>query len=156
MRHIVVDASVVASAIFPEPHSNAARSVLRAGHLLHAPELIYAEVANVIWKRTRRGEISSDEAEALFDDVMDLPIETVPLDELSPVALQLAVRSGQTVYDCLYLALAVRMKAALLSGDKRLVSALAGTPFESHVEWIGAHGRRSLPSPAASACFRLP
>jgi predicted nucleic acid-binding protein len=137
---IVLDASVVASAFLPEAHSDAARAVLLAGHSLHAPELLYAEVANVIWKRSRRGEVSPEEAEALLSDILDLPIETVAIEELSPAALQLAIRTKQTVYDCLYLALAVRMKTTVISGDQRLVNALAGTPLEAHVEWIGKRG----------------
>jgi len=140
VKSIVLDASVVASAFFPETHSDAAKALLVAGHSLHAPELLYAEVANVIWKRGRRGEIAPGEAEALFSDIMDLPIETASIEELAPAALQLAIRTRQTVYDCLYLALAMKLKTTVASGDQRLVNALAGTPFEEHVAWIGKRG----------------
>jgi predicted nucleic acid-binding protein len=43
----------------------------------------------------------------------------------------------RTVYDCLYLALAVKTKSVMITGDKRLVSALADGPLAKHVVWIG-------------------
>jgi len=62
MKPCVLDASVVAAAFFREPHSAAARALLASDREFHVPDLIYAEVASVFWKRQRRGEI--DEAEA--------------------------------------------------------------------------------------------
>ena len=51
MKPVVVDASVLTKLFFEECHSDAAeRCVKRAGDLL-APDLIWAEAANVIWKR---------------------------------------------------------------------------------------------------------
>ena len=51
----------------------------------------------------------------------------------------MALETGRTVYDCLYLALAVRCKGVLVSGDRRLVNALARGPLGKHVAWIGEH-----------------
>jgi len=63
MKACVIDASVVAAALFQEAHAEAARALLVADCERHAPDLILAEVGNVIWKRHGRKEI--DEAEAL-------------------------------------------------------------------------------------------
>ena len=69
MKPIVLDASVVAAAFFAERHSEAAQKLLVSGGDLCAPDLIYAEVANVIWKRYRRKEIDEGEATELLTDV---------------------------------------------------------------------------------------
>jgi predicted nucleic acid-binding protein len=138
MKPLVIDASVVAAAFFPEKHTAAARSLLLAGGALHAPDLIYAEIANVIWKRHRRGEIDGDEATGLLSDILDLPLEITSSEELVGGALELALRTERTVYDCLYLALAVQRKTTMVSGDHRLVNALADGPLKDHVAWIGA------------------
>lgn len=139
MKPCVVDASVVAGAFFQEPGAERARSLLASGSELHAPDLIYAEVANVIWKRCRRGEIGEEEAGQLLADLLSLPLRTVPSGELVEPALRLALRLSRTVYDCLYLALAVKTKTVLVSGDRRLVNALAGGPLGKHIAWIGEY-----------------
>jgi len=133
MKPCVVDASVVAAALFQETGAEAARAILAGGGELHAPDLLLAEVGNVVWKRHSRGEIDEAEARALLADCLRLPLRLTPTGDLV-----LALRTRRTVYDCLYLALAVKTKAVLVSSDKRFVNALAGSPFEKHVAWLGS------------------
>ncbi len=135
---IVVDASVVAAAFFPEPHRAAAAALLADDEELVAPELLLAEVANVIWKRHGCGEIDAAEANDLLADVLRLPISYIPAAELIESALELAVALRRTVYDSLYLALAVREGAVMVTGDERLVNAISSTPLAASIRWIGA------------------
>jgi predicted nucleic acid-binding protein len=137
MKSYVLDASVVAAAFLPEPHAAAARSLLASGARLLAPDLIYSELANVLWKRRRRGELTADEAAALLTDILRLPIRTTSSAGLLDAALHLANRLDRTVYDCLYLSLAIREGVAMVTADRRLVNALAGTPVQQHIAWIG-------------------
>jgi predicted nucleic acid-binding protein len=139
MKAYVVDASVVAAAFFQEEHAEVARSLLAGRRDLLAPDLIHAEVANVIWKRQRRDEIDEDEARGLLADVLRLPLQVTPSRDLLEPALELALPTHRTVYDCLYLALAVRSKSAVHTSDKRLVNALADGPLKKYVAWIGDH-----------------
>lgn len=145
MKTCVVDASVVAAAFFQEEHAESARALLVGKRELHAPDLIYAEVANVIWKRHGRGEIDENEPGQLMADVLRLPLRITPCGSLVEAALGLALRTRRTVYDCLYLALAVKTRSVMYSSDKRLVHALADGPLNKCVAWIGAldenHGR---------------
>jgi predicted nucleic acid-binding protein len=138
MKAWVVDASVVAAAFFPERLSKDARTLLRSNAVLHAPDLVYAEVANVLWKRCRRSEITCDEASAMLADVLNLPLIITPSDQVVHLALELSLRTNRTVYDCLYIALAMQLKTAMLSGDQRLVNALAAGPLKDCVAWLGA------------------
>jgi predicted nucleic acid-binding protein len=137
MKVCVVDASVVAAAFFQEVDAKAAGALLASEAELHAPDLIYAEFANVVWKRYGRREVDEQEAEDLLADFQRLPLRITPCSELAAVALPLALRTGRTVYDCLYLALAVRLKAVMVSSDRRLVNALARGPLGKHVAWVG-------------------
>ncbi len=136
----VIDASVVAAAFFPEKHSAAARAVLRGTQELLVPDLLFAEMANVIWKRQQRREIDSDEAGQLIEDVLMMPWRITPSNELAAAALEIAMRTARTVYDCLYLALAVRSGEVLVTADKRLVNALTSGPLEGHISWLGEKG----------------
>lgn len=138
MKSMIIDASVVAAAFFPEKYSEAAREILLADAVLYAPDLIHAELASVVWKRYRRGEIDEEEAAGVLADMLDLPLEIIPSQELVPEALALAMQTDRTVYDCLYVALAVQKKTVMVSGDQRLVNSLAAGPLKNHVAWIGA------------------
>jgi predicted nucleic acid-binding protein len=138
MKPLVVDASVVAAAFFTEKHTKAAQAVLLSRETLCAPDLIYAEIANVIWKRHSRGEIDKKEATDLLADVLALPLDITPSEQLITAALELALRTGRTAYDCLYVALAVQKETVVFSGDQRLVNALARGPLKDHIALLGA------------------
>lgn len=139
MKTVVLDASVVVKRFFEEAHSKAAeQGVARADERL-APDLIWAEAANVIWKRQHRGDLTAEAATDLAQHMLALPVVVHPSADLVPDALDLAVRLERSVYGCLYLALAVRTASALVTGDLRLVRALAGGPLGKHVAWIGKH-----------------
>jgi predicted nucleic acid-binding protein len=58
MTKIVVDASVAIKWYVPEIHADAAVRILEGDFVLCAPDLIGAELANAIWKKVRRAEIS--------------------------------------------------------------------------------------------------
>jgi len=137
MKAVVIDASAVAAAIFLEPHAPAAQRLLGSDSPLYAPDLIYAEVANVIWKRFRRGDIDQRNAAGFLHDATQLPIRLVPSEQLLAPALALAMQTDRTVYDCLYLALAVQMNSVMVSDDRRLVNALSSGPLKRHVAWLG-------------------
>ena len=137
MKVCVIDASVIAAAFFQEQFAEVAAALLASDRPLQVPDLVIAEVANVIWKRQRRNEIDDTEAVGLLADFRTLPLRITSSSELIEPALELALRTGRTVYDCLYLALAVKTKSIMVSADKRLVNALVGTPLEKHIVWIG-------------------
>ncbi len=136
---IVVDGSVAAKWYFAEPGHEAADRVLAARiageHELLAPDLIVPEFVNVLWKRVRRRECSHDTAQeilALWD--VDRP-SLVPSSHLAAHAFQLATTLDQSVYDCLYLALALAIEAPLMTADQQL--ARAARSAAAQVELIG-------------------
>jgi len=138
MKTVVLDASVVVKLFFEEEDSKAAeRCVARAEELL-APDLVWTETANVIWKRQRRGDLTADAAIDIARSILALPVLIHPTADLVPDALELAMRLERSVYDCLYLALAVRTQSVLVTADQRFVKALAGSALEKHVARLGA------------------
>jgi predicted nucleic acid-binding protein len=74
LRRIVVDASVVVKWLLPEIHSEAAKRLLADELQLWAPDLVWAEVGNVLWKRSRRGELPADVVTALLRDFRRFPL----------------------------------------------------------------------------------
>jgi len=88
--------------------------------LVLAPELMLTEVANAIWKLQRAGQLKLIEPHALLADALELVDQIEPDRHLQVEALALACHLDHPVYDCLYLALARREAAVLLTADRRL------------------------------------
>ncbi len=128
MSIFVVDASVVIKWFIPEIHSDAARRLLEQDHQYFAPDLLFAETANVIWKKVRTSQLSPVQGAQLIADLAAIAVETVPCRPLAHDAYSLATAMGRTVYDALYLALAVRLETQMITADERLANALATFP----------------------------
>ena len=138
LPEMVVDASVAVKWFLPE---TSRAEALRLLHLyqeqritLVAPVLLLAEVANVLSKRVRRGLATASMAlEAYRLLKTNAPIlvdDRLLLDE----AMTLALASGQAVYDCLYLALALRRGCDLITADLKFHAAVRGKfPFVLHL-----------------------
>ncbi len=138
LKRFVIDASILVKLYFEEEHSESSvRYVKNAAELL-APDLIWVEAANVVWKRLRRNELTSADATALVDEMLRVPIVSASHAGLTSPALALAAQTGRTVYDCLYLALAIRENIPMLTADERLANSLATGPYANYVRFIGA------------------
>ena len=117
MSVFVVDASLVVKWFVPEVHSVAARKWLDASHDYIAPDLIFPEVGNALWKKVRKGELSPKEAQSLVSDLSVVGVEAIAMRGLASDAHALAARTGITVYDATYLTLAVRLETQVITGD---------------------------------------
>ncbi|MEZ5626625.1 MAG: type II toxin-antitoxin system VapC family toxin [Rhodocyclaceae bacterium] len=116
----VVDASVAAKWFAPEPDAEAAQRIL--GYELYAPDLLFAEVANILWKKQRRGELADEVPEIAARMLLGIGVHASPCADLMPEASALAARLDHPAYDCFYLALAVRHGIAMVTADRRLVA----------------------------------
>jgi predicted nucleic acid-binding protein len=125
----VVDASVVIKWFVPEIHSDAARRWLNASHDYVAPDLVFPEVGNVVWKKVRRKELKGTEGRQLVTDLQHVAVVTVATRSLLPDAVVLALTVGITVYDAMYLTLAMRLETAVITGDDRFANRLAEHPL---------------------------
>ena len=137
MSVFIVDASVVVKWFVPEIHSEAAQRLLRLPHDYLAPDLLFAETANTIWKKIRRGDLKLEEGRRLVADMSHIAVETVSCRALAEDAHALANATGRTVYDALYVALAVRLSTRLITADDRLEAALSKVPaLAGHVQFV--------------------
>ena len=122
---IVVDASVAVKWILPERGSEAAKRLRDPGEMLVGPALIRVEVAAAIARKSRFGEIDRRDAAAAaelwFQAIRDGVIALLP-DELDlPGGFRLALDLRHPVQDCLYLAVAERLRAELFTADEKFV-----------------------------------
>jgi predicted nucleic acid-binding protein len=122
-RTVIVGASVAAKWVMQEPHSDVAQQILDSGMELAAPAHWLGEATNAIWAATRRGDLNGQEAEERTGVLAEAPIETVALNRLAAAAMTIGLRIGVTIYDALYLALAVERAAVLVTDDQCLLRA---------------------------------
>ena len=123
----VVDASVAVKLLVDEPDSGAARELAASGQELHAPRLMVAEVANALWRKARAGQIERAEAGAAMAPLADMPVRWNDDGTVGADAARLALALGHPVYDCVYLALAHRIGATVVTADRRFADAVAPT-----------------------------
>ena len=137
MSIFVVDASVVVKWFVPEIHSDAARRLLVMPHEYVAPDLLFAETVNTIWKKIRRKELAVEEGQRLVADMGQIAVETVSCRALAEDAHALANATGRTVYDSMYVALAIRLNTRSITADDRLEAALRSFPaIANHVQLV--------------------
>lgn len=129
MSVFVVDASVVIKWFVPEIHSQAARRWLGASHDYVAPDLLFSETGNAVWKKVRRKELDENEGRQLAMDLAQVAVESVATRSLLQEALALALAAGITVYDAMYLTLAVRLETQVITGDDRFAEKIAEHPL---------------------------
>ena len=135
MSRIVVDASVAAKWVLREQHAAMARQVLATKELL-APHLLWAEVGNILWKHQRRRQSSTEEVRRMLAEFQRLPVTTFPHWPFLAAALDLAISLEQTVYDCLYLALAEARDSVMVTADRRFYDAVIGSVWADRILWI--------------------
>lgn len=114
---LVIDASVAAKWVMPEPGADRAARLREAGDELIAPSLIAAEIGSAIWKRAMWRELSLADATQAAETALALLTRLVPMEELTTRALEMAISLKHPIYDCFYLALAERERAPLVCAD---------------------------------------
>ena len=132
----MVDASVAVKWLLPEPNDAEALRLLRARHDLLAPDLLFTEVGSALLKRIHRNEATVAEATRAIEHLGSLGMQIHPALPLLPLALELASRFARSIYDSVYLAVAVLRHCPVVTADRRFHDALAGGPLRSHVVWI--------------------
>jgi len=143
---LVLDASVAAKWAVPsakEPLTIESLQLLKrytAGEInFIVPDVFWAEVGNVLWKGVRQRRWPQAVAERAARDMKNRSFFTVSSLELLGEALEIALAHDRSVYDCLYVALAIQFQVEMITADERLANALAA---RLPVKWLGAFATR--------------
>jgi predicted nucleic acid-binding protein len=132
---LVVDASVAIKWFVEEPLRPQARKLLADRHEFVAPDLLIAEVSNIAWKKTVRGEISPDQARFIVRNIALPPFVSsfVESATLRDRALALALQWKHPVYDCFYASCAEAISAPFVSADEKFLHLLKaqGSPIRT-------------------------
>ena len=142
MSLFVLDASVAAKWFLPSEEETLTEQALELLYRyttnqvrLLVPDVFWAEFGNILWKAVSQGRWTKDAAAAAIATMKDRNLPTISSLELLEAAFGIANSFQRSVYDSLYVALAVSSNAQLLTADKRLANALAAS---QPVKWLGS------------------
>lgn len=112
---LVVDAGVAACWYLPHPLSPAASELLAGGEPLVAPALLQLELAAVLLRATRRGEITTRDAVRVTGELLPRALSLLPDPPPIAAVLEIATLHGGSAWDAAYIATALGAKAGLVT-----------------------------------------
>lgn len=138
---VVVDASLAAKWLVNEVHSEKALALAlswaRVGVQPVVPYLMLVGVANALYRRVVRVQMSLDVAIRLLDALVESGIQLREPSGLHRRSAELAAQLNQNaVYDSHYLALAELLDCELWTADERFFR--AANPSFARVKWLGS------------------
>jgi predicted nucleic acid-binding protein len=142
---LVVDANVLIKVYIPEKLSDRAGLLLsriEKGEVsLVAPDLIYSEIGNTLWRKHILKELTASDVKEIMDEVVLFPLKVEPSRSLVQLAIDLGILCNIPVYDAMYLALAMVLETRLITADKKLVDVIRRTLFREYITWLGEINR---------------
>jgi predicted nucleic acid-binding protein len=115
---IVIDSSVLVAALVDSGSHGAWAEMVLARGSLYAPELACAEATNIFRRLERAKLITTPEANAARNDLMQLDIDLYPFEPYADRIWEL--RHNVTSYDAWYVALAEALQLPLATLDESL------------------------------------
>jgi len=128
MKKIVVDSSVAVKWFVVEIDSMKARQILldykQGLWEFLAPDLIYAEYGNIIWKKQVFQGFDSKDAESALTDFQNILFTLTSAIVLLDDAYRIAVKYKRTFYDSLYLALSIKEDCGFVTAAEKFYNAV--------------------------------
>ena len=117
----VIDASAAVQVAIGSVDGCALQQFILEEEDVFAPDFLQIECANVFWKYVHAGKLTAKHARMYYRDAASLVTRYVRQNDLMDEVLAAATRLDHSVYDLIYLVLARRMDATLISLDRRLI-----------------------------------
>jgi predicted nucleic acid-binding protein len=128
MKNIVVDSGIVVKWFIQEEDSDIAQPILDEYKIENlsflAPNLIYAEFGNIIWKKVIFKNLDANDAAFAVQEFKKISFTLTPITLLFDEAYKIAVQYKRTFYDSLYLALSVRENCEFVTADEKFYNSV--------------------------------
>jgi predicted nucleic acid-binding protein len=128
MDKIVIDSSVAIKWFIPQNYSLEANKILNSYQqdqvILLAPDLIYSEMGNIVWKMERFQGLENQDAQVILDLFEQMQFNIVSSKQLLKDAYQFAVSHQRSVYDSLYVVLSIKEDCKFITADNKLYNAI--------------------------------
>ena len=118
---VVIDSSAVVAALVDSGPDGIWAEKIIERHALYAPELALAEATNILRRLELAKRITTPEADAAYEDLLQLEMEQFPFEPFTPRIWEL--RRTVTSCDAWYVAVAEELGFPLATLDERLAKA---------------------------------
>jgi len=133
---VILDASVAVKLVTAEPGTIEAREICFSQPSLTAPDWIMIEAGSAVWGKVMRGELRAADMSETLRILPEIFESLYPSLALLDQGMRLAIDLKHHVYDCLYLALALKVGEKLLTADKGFVASARRAGFVAHVDLL--------------------
>lgn len=127
---VVLDASASVEIVLQRDYAEQLGDVVRQADWVIAPTLFISEVTNVFWKYQKMLDYPYASCEKSIEQAIALPDDYLNEIDLYREAFNMACKLNHPIYDVLYLILARRNSALLLTMDKKLKDAATKSGVE--------------------------
>jgi len=137
VRKYIIDASVAVKWLYEEPFYMEARRFLQPQIVRIAPDLIILECLSAIQRKVKRREITPEtgwQGFSLF--LKSNPIQQEFSSDLMERAYELSNVLWHSVYDCIYLALAEKEDAILVTADRKMYERVKTSAYSKSIAWV--------------------
>ena len=131
---VIADTSVVIKWVVQEVGSDLAAGLI--DHQPVAPDLLRAELANVLSTKVHRKELTAEQGLA-GQVASEAALTFLPSMMFAPRALEIALDLGHPAYDCFYLALAEKLEGTVVTADTRFVRRCSDTAYRDLIRSLG-------------------
>ncbi len=117
---IVLDTCAAVEVVLGRAQSTELSELLAQAEWVVAPDLYISEVSNVFWKYHRFENLPFQDAEEKLEQSINLVDDFVSTRDFYKEAFMFSCLVGRPVYDSMFLVLARRLSARLLTVDQKL------------------------------------
>ncbi|MGD0886789.1 MAG: type II toxin-antitoxin system VapC family toxin [Thermodesulfovibrionales bacterium] len=136
MKRFVVDASIAIQWYLPEDYSEYAERLLSPEIELLIPDLLFSELANIVWKQVIRHDYARQKASTILETLEAVPFQIWSAKSLMSHAFAIACLTKRTFYDSLYVALAENTACKMVTADRKLFNSLEGSRYHKYLLWV--------------------
>lgn len=133
---LVVDASVAVKWLVKEDGTEAARELITSPEPLIAPDWLLIEAGSTFWKKVKRSELLAIHAERHLQILPTFFQQLVPSADLVADAFNLSIRLKHSIYDCLYLSLAIDEGLCMITADQKFHDVVVGADMADRIRLL--------------------
>ena len=124
---------------FKEGLSDEVEKIVEEYSEYYTVDISYSEVANAVWRKVRIYGEDEELSKRALDVAVDFIEKVCRVEDsraLLNQAFELAVKHNLTVYDALFIVLAMKLNEKLLTTDRKLYSKVEGTDLGKFVKCL--------------------